>query len=698
MTMHDPFLWLENAESAATTSWLAMQDTAYKSAARGWRRSAWRDEVERLDSTSSMLRPSLRGPREFFRIHHAGAEHPVLYVREKGQNRALFDPITFDGSGETVLEKWDVSPEGDLIACQVSERGLEDTALLIVDVESGRIVEGPIDRLRRSSIAWLPAGKGFYYVRRLPPELHPGEERYHRRVYYHEIGAGAAHDALVFGDGGEKTAFYSVSISPDGHKLAVTVTKGSSRTNSVWLADIGDGSVRAPRFKPLAIGDDARTEVCFPAARQPSEGSESALWLVTDWKAPRGRLLALDDEALSDADTARRSLREIVSERGDAVLEEAVLLDPPGDAHRFALLSWKRHALAELTLHDAETGALLDIVDLPDQGTVGPMATRPEGGSEAWFAFTTFSEPVRILRYDCATRVVDCPFSATENVPGAASVKSQLITFESADGTEVRMFILSTSGGPDRPRPAILTGYGGFGVSMEPSFQPHALAWVLAGGVYAVACLRGGGEEGEDWHRAGMGANKTKVFEDFEAAAVCLARQGWTSPTQLAVTGGSNGGLLVAAALTRFPERFAAVVCSDALLDMLRYERFGLGPSWVPEYGSAEDAEQLAVLQSYSPYHHVQHDRGYPPVLFTAGVTDTRVDPVHTRKMLARLQQADPTGGPFLLRLEHDAGHGARSRSKYIDLIADQLAFLGAALGLETPMPTSGVKQKNKAV
>jgi prolyl oligopeptidase len=244
------------------------------------------------------------------------------------------------------------------------------------------------------------------------------------------------------------------------------------------------------------------------------------------------------------------------------------------------------------------------------------------------------------------------------------------------------MFVLSPGGHPDQPRPAILTGYGGFGVSMSPGYSPGALAWARAGGVFAIACLRGGGEEGAQWHRSGRGENKQNTFDDFTAAADHLAATGWTRPDQLAIMGGSNGGLLVGAALTQHPEKYAAAVCMAPLLDMARYELSGLGPSWVAEYGSAGDPAQLQTLLSYSPYHHVTRGTAYPPVLFTVSDGDTRVDPLHARKMCAALQHASSGPGPVLLRHERGVGHGARARSSELALLADCLAFLGCRLGL----------------
>jgi prolyl oligopeptidase len=247
------------------------------------------------------------------------------------------------------------------------------------------------------------------------------------------------------------------------------------------------------------------------------------------------------------------------------------------------------------------------------------------------------------------------------------------------------MFIVAPSGVPDRPRPTILTGYGGFGASMVSAYLPEALAWAKAGGVYAAACLRGGREEGEQWHQDGRGPHKQNVFDDFDAAADHLVRTGWTTPGRLGILGRSNGGLLVGATVTQHPEKYGAVVCLAPLLDMVRYERSGMGPSWVPEYGSAEDPEQLSTLLAYSPYHRVEPGIAYPPVLLGVADGDTRVDPLHARKMCAALQFASSGPGPVVLRAEHGVGHGMRSLSSSVALQADCLAFLATHLGLAAP-------------
>jgi prolyl oligopeptidase len=343
-------------------------------------------------------------------------------------------------------------------------------------------------------------------------------------------------------------------------------------------------------------------------------------------------------------------------------------------------------------VHDLVTGARLEGADgglpLPGLGTVGGLVSRPEGGHEVWFSYTDHVTPPHIYRYDAAARAITLWASPPGSVEVPA-VSTRQVTYTSADGTPVRMFVIApVDAAPGEPRPTILYGYGGFGVPLAPGYSAGILAWVEAGGVYAVANLRGGAEEGEEWHRAGMLGNKQNVFDDFHAAGEWLLEQGWTSRDRLAVSGGSNGGLLVGAAATQRPDLFAAVVCSAPLLDMVRYEKFGLGATWNVEYGSADDPEQLGWLLGYSPYHRVVDGTAYPAVLFTVFDSDTRVDPLHARKLCAALQHAtsaDPAARPILLRREKDVGHSARSISRSVTLSADTMGFVAHLTGLVLP-------------
>ncbi len=501
---------------------------------------------------------------------------------------------------------------------------------------------------------------------------------------------------MIFGEGRDKTDFYDVSVSRDGRWLILSAAQGTSPRNDLWLADLASSPAGAPAFREIQAGVDARTGA--------HAGRDGRLYLLTDAGAPRRRLVVADP-----ARPGPDGWQDLIGEDREAVLTEYAILD--GELAEPVLLAvWARHAVSEITVHELATGRRRGTVSLPGAGgrlgTISGLSERPEGGHEAWFGYTDYGTPVTVYHYDARSGAV----AVWARAPGSAeipAVDSALVSYRSADGTEVRMIVLSPPDGrppgdrppsprgeapppqsqsPAAPRPAILTGYGGFAISLlTPAFAPAALAWVAAGGVYAIAGLRGGGEEGEAWHRAGMREHKQRVFDDFRAAAATLVGGGWTTPGQLAISGGSNGGLLVGAALTQWPDAYAAVACSAPLLDMVRYERFGLGQLWNDEFGTASDPAELGWLVAYSPYHHVRDGVRYPAVLFTVFDSDTRVDPLHARKMCAALQHATSAplpDRPILFRREAQVGHGARAVSRSVSLSADTLAFLGFHTGL----------------
>jgi prolyl oligopeptidase len=670
----DPYRWLEDSASAERADWLRAQAglfEAYRGELPG--RDYLAGQVRELLNTGHVGAPTWRGDRCFFIRRDPGAEHGVLCTQlAGGPAEVLVDPMAIDPSGLTTLDAWQPDKEGRLLAYQLSEGGDEEALLRVMDVSTAAMVDGPIDRCRYSNIAWLPGGKAFYYTRRLPPEAVPENEcQYHRRVYLHHVGTAADADVLVFGEGRDKTDYYSVSVSRDGRWLTISASRGTAPRNDLWIADLSECDPALPDLRVIQEGADAQTGVRV--------GRDGRLYVFTDAGAPRGRIAVADP-----ADPGPARWQDLIGEDPEAVLRGYAILDGSSLDRPVLLASWTRHALSEITVHDLETGSPLGRVPLPGLGTVGGISERPEGGHEAWFTYTDYTTPAVVLRFDARDPAVTTWATAPGHVPVPA-VSARQVTYSSADGTVVRMLVISgaaTAEAPDRPRPAILYGYGGFDISLTPAYSANVLAWVSAGGVYAVAGLRGGGEEGEEWHRAGMLDRKRCVFDDFHAAAETLIRDGWTAAEQLAISGGSNGGLLVGGALVQRPDLYAAVICSAPLLDMVRYERFGLGQTWNTEYGTASDAEQLGWLLSYSPYHHVVPGTAYPAVLFTVFTNDTRVDPVHAYKMCAALQHATSSGRPVLLRAEGQVGHGARAVSRTAELAGDTLAFAARHTGL----------------
>ncbi len=692
LAVADPYRVLEDPADPATRAWSAAQDELLEAQRATWPgRAELAGRITSLVATGSVGGPAWRGERRFSTRRDPGADLPVVVVDEPDEGgsrveRVLLDPLVIDPSGATTLDAWQPSKEGDLLAYQLSSGGTEESVLRIVDVATGALLDGPIERLRYSPVAFTPGAEHVYYVRRLPPgEVPAGEEAYHRRVWRHTVGADTSTDVEVFGSGRPITSYYGVSVSLDWRWLVVSAREGTAPSNDVWLGDLDapttvDG---VPVLVPVAEGLDAATGA--------GVGLDGRLYVATDLEAPRGRLAVADP-----SNPGPERWRDLVPERADAVMEGFVLLDGPDGPLTRLLVSWTRHAISELSVHDAASGDQVGEVPLPGVGSVGGLGRRPEGGGECWFGYSDTTTPGQVMRYDAVTGALDVHAlapgvaSGEADLSAAAGAVTRVVEATSADGTTVRMLVVHPGGPaqPGQPRPTVLYGYGGFANPMGPGYSAGALAWVAAGGVYVTAQLRGGSEEGEEWHRAGMLGSKQNVFDDFAACARALVAQGWTTPEQLTISGGSNGGLLVGAALTQTPELFAAVLCSAPLLDMVRYQMHGLGASWAVEYGDAGRLPDLAWLHAYSPYHRALGggERRYPAVLFTVFEGDTRVDPLHARKTCAALQAATTASldrAPVLLRAERGVGHGQRTVSRSVALLADSLAFAASRTGLD---------------
>ena len=721
----DPYRWLEDADREETRTWSAAQAQLFTDARSGWPAVApLAARLTELADHGSVGTPVVRGDATFGTRREPGQEHAVLYaVVGDAEPVVLVDPAALDPTGATTLDAWEPSPAGDRVAVQLSAAGTEEASLTVIDVATGTTVDGPIDRTRYSPVAWLPDGSGYFHVRRLAPDRVPaGEAQYHRRVRLHRLGNDPEDDVEVFGAGLDMTNYYGVDLSADGRWLVVSAQQGTAPRTDVWIADLGVGAAGAdaPDLTPVHTGLDAASDVRVAA--------DGRLYALTDLDAPRGRL-AVGDPARPQPE----HWTDLVPEDAEAVLTDWALLDGAGAEQPVVAVAATRHTVGEVVLRDPESGARLGEVALPGPGTVGGLSAAPVGADRLWFTWTDFVTPPQVHVVDVSDGiggdptlgvsgipragdsrdpdadpggdtapelVVGAPvWAAPRGTPDTSGVRTGVHLVRSADGTPLRLFVLSPDGGPsdssaadgEHPRPTVLYGYGGFGIALAPAFSAATLAWVQAGGVWAVACLRGGGEEGEEWHRAGMRAAKQNVFDDFAACAGHLVERGVTTPDQLGILGGSNGGLLVGAALTQHPDAFGAVVCSAPLLDMVRYERFGLGASWNDEYGRADVAEEFGWLHAYSPYHHVADGTRYPAVLFTLFDGDTRVDPLHGRKLAAALQAATSAPAaqrPVLVRTEGEVGHGARAVSKRVALDADELGFLAHALGLLVePLP-----------
>ncbi|MFG2001060.1 prolyl oligopeptidase family protein [Spirillospora sp. NPDC048911] len=668
----DPYRWLENPDDPQTREWLAAQDELWQAAAGTLTaRERFRTRGAALAGTGMITAPMWRGDRRFFLRREPGEEHAVLHVAEAGPpdgdtpgppdddapgdrpSRVLVDPTALDPTGLTTLDAWQPCHDGRLLAYQVSTGGTERAALYVMDVETGRVIDGPIADCRYSPVAWLAGGQGFYYVRTTGTS---------RQVRLHRLGSPASLEPVVFGAGAEGPVSYGLGMSHDGRWLAISAVPGTSPRNDLWLADLSLSRPERPDFVPVQQDVDARSVLAVRGER---------MYVVTDHRAPRVRM--------SVADPAKPTVqRELVGEDPEAVLSDFAVLD--GLDRPVLAVAWIRRSISELTLHDLATGERLADVPMPGAGSIGPLAARPEGGHAVWFTYTDTVTPEAVWCHDARTGET----RLWERSPGKVDtpdVESRTLECLSADGSPVRVTVIGPAGAAG-PLPTILYGYGGFGVPLTPSYAADAMAWVDGGGRLAIAQLRGGGEQGLSSHRAGVLDRKQRVFDDFIAAAEHLVAEGLTTSDRLAIWGESNGGLLVGAALTQRPDLFAAAVCVAPLLDMVRYERSGLGAAWRGEYGSASKPDEFGWLYAYSPYHRVREGVGYPAVLFTVFDGDTRVDPLHARKMCARLQWATAGARPVLFRREAGVGHGARAASRSLELAADMLAFAAAHTGL----------------
>ena len=670
----DPYRWLEDGTGAEVREWSAAQTARTESVLKD--RPEYAELRGRLEAllrigTVEAPHPVTRADgvvRYFYRRQGPGQDQPVLFVREglHGEDRALIDPNRMSADGTTSLDWWSPSWDGGLLAYGLSDCGDENSTLRVLDVATGRDL-GPtevITRARYASIAWLPDATGFYYSR-FPEKgsVPPGEEAYHKRIYEHRIGRDAEGDPLVFGAGRPMTDTPSVEISPNGRWLVASVHRGWSRRELHVLDRAATGDAR---WIPVATPQD---DAIYEATTL-----DDHLLVRTNDGAPMYRLFRVELDAASPTLVAPRAAwREIIPPSKDVLAHVSAV---GGDVFAVFIVD----ARSVVRRYGAD-GTPKGEVPLPTLGTV-PDVLGEWNGREAFFSFTSFAVPAMVFRIDLATGQPTLWAEVKPPIDPAEFVVTQERA-RSRDGTSIPMFVSHRRGlVRDGSAPALLGGYGGFNISQMPAWSGARYAFLERGGVAVTANLRGGGEYGEAWHRAGMLAKKQNVFDDVTAVAEHLVATKLTSSDRLAILGGSNGGLLVGAAVTQRPDLFRAAVCMVPLLDMIRYHRFLIARLWIPEYGSADDPEQFRWLEAYSPYHQIKAGVRYPAVLFSTAEGDTRVDPLHARKMAARLQAETGSDRPVLLRIESRAGHGAgKPISKRVDESALIYTFLLWQLG-----------------
>ncbi|MGH7631667.1 MAG: prolyl oligopeptidase family serine peptidase [Gemmatimonadales bacterium] len=655
----DPYRWLEDGESEETRAWTEAQNALTQAYLAGSpSRDATRARLDELLAIGALGTPTPARGRYFYQRRDGRQNQPVLNVRDgvHGADRVLLDPNGLNAEGTTALDWWHPSDDGALLAYGLSDDGSEESVLHVMDVATGRPLADRIPHTRAADIAWLPDATGFYYTRFPAPGTVPeGEEHYHRAVRFHRLGSDPSDDQLIF-QPAAKEFWPGVSISPDGRWLLISVSRTFEQTD-LWLQDLRAGT------PPAAVARD------LPAL---FDGGvlDGVVYVRTNLRAPTYGLYRLDAERPN-----LDELGELVPPRPDAVLDGASIA---GD---HLLLTYLERATSRLRIARRD-GTGVREHPLPGLGSIFGIGAEWDG-DELFYGFSSFTVPPSVYRIELRTGE-EALWERVDADVRPERLEVRQVEYASRDGTPITMFVVQPRGvALDGGNPTYLTGYGGFNISMAPGFSRSLILWLEQGGVVAIPNLRGGGEYGESWHQAGMLGNKQNTFDDFIAAAEWLIASGYTRPERLAVAGGSNGGLLMGAVLTQRPDLFRAVVVQVPLLDMLRYHRFLIARLWIPEYGSPDDPEQFRWLRAYSPYHHVRDGVPYPAVLLATAESDTRVDPMHARKMTARLQAATSADRPVLLRLEMRAGHGAgKPLSKVLDELTDTWTFVFRELGL----------------
>jgi prolyl oligopeptidase len=661
----DSYRWLEDGNSPDTQKWVA-DEMSYTRALLDPLpgRDAIHKRLTELLSIGSIGVPHIAGKYYFYTRREGMQNQPVLYVREgvDGKDRVLVDANQLAADGTIALDWFEPSEHGKYLAYGTSPSGSEMSTLHIIETKTGNPLPDTIERTRAASIAWLPDNSGFYYTRYPKPgDVQPGQETYNRHVFFHELGDDPEKDQLIFGEGRDAEDWPSVSLDNDGQLLLITVSQGWTKSE-LFLMDLKKGT------PPTRI----TTGKNFLYSGTVYNGR---LYIVTNEDAPRYRMFVTEA-----GNYERDDWKEIIPQTG-SVLQGA------GVWGGKIFAQYEQNASSQLTVFDIGGTKLKDL-PLPAIGTVFASSGK-WNHDEVFYGFQSFTFAPTIYRYDLesgAAAALWAKVDAPSIDSSAYEVKQEW--YHSKDGTRVPMFVVHKKGlKNDGQNPTLLTAYGGFNVSVTPAFSRTAYLWMEHGGIYAVANLRGGAEFGEDWHRAGMLEKKQNVFDDMIGAAEHLIAERYTDKNHLAIQGGSNGGLLMGAMITQRPDLFRAVVCQVPLLDMLRYQNFQIAKLWIPEYGSADNPEQFKWLYAYSPYHHVKAGTEYPAVLFTTGDFDTRVDPMHAKKMAALMQSSAANGKskdrPILLRIESKAGHGAgKPVTKQIEEFTDVYEFLFWQLGV----------------
>jgi prolyl oligopeptidase len=663
----DPYRWLEDDNSAETKAWVTAQNAV---TAKYLQALPNRDKIKArytaLYNYEKFGLPNKEGGRYFWTRNDGLQQQDVLFTAEslKGEPRVLLDPNTLSKDGTVALTLTAVSKDGKYMVYGTSSAGSDWNELRVKDIATGNDLPDHIQWVKFSGADWSPDGKGFFYSAYDAPKA--GEKltgaNYFQKAYYHRLGAKQSEDLLVYERKDQKEWGFSTSASEDKALLMISVWRGADQKNGLlWAPLEKDGSFNGARFNELTLDFDAEYSVI---------GSrDKTVWIKTNFGAPRGRVMQIDLNKPAKSDW------KVVVPESAQTLESASIV---GNTIIASYLKDARSVVERYALD----GKALGEVTLPGVGTASGFGGK-FADPETFFTFTSLTEPSSVYRYDVEKNEVAL-FKRPKTAFDSSQYESKQVFVTSKDGTKVPVFIAHKKGIKlDGNNASYLSAYGGFGISITPSYRVSAGTWMEMGGVFVLASIRGGGEYGKAWHDAAKGALRQNAFDDFIAVAEWLATNGYSKREKIGVTGGSNGGLLIGAVMNQRPELFGAAIPEVGVMDMLRFHKFTIGWGWVPEYGSSDKAEDFPHLKKISPLHNIKSGAKYPPMLIMTSDHDDRVVPAHSFKYAAALQAADTGSAPKLIRIEASAGHGAGTpTSKIIEERTDVLAFFANALGM----------------
>jgi len=664
----DPYRWMEDVDSPEVKEWIEAENRLTESwLAAVPEREAMKRRLMELVNFERYTPPVRRGARYFY-SHNTGLQNQnVMYWQQglEGEPRVLLDPNTMSPDGTVALSGVSITDDGRLAAYSIADAGSDWVKWHVREVETGRDLEDVVEWSKFSSASWLKDGSGFFYEGYdAPPDGDALKAaNYFHKIFFHKLGTPQSEDRLVYDRPDDKEMNVGASVSDDGRWLVIYTSKGSSPNNGLRVRDLED-----PDAALIVVAAEP------DAVYSPIDNDGTTMWMLTTLDAPNGRVVAVDL-----ARPEREHWRTIIAETKNK-------LDSVSMVNNTLIASYVADAQSVVELHGRD-GGLLETLELPAIGTVaGFSGKRTE--TETFFQFSNFTTPATIFRLDMTARKATL-YRQPKLRFSPDDYETRQIFYTSKDGTQVPMFLSYRKGLVlDGTAATLLYGYGGFNISLMPEFSAANLLWMEMGGVYAQPSLRGGGEYGEAWHEAGTKLKKQNVFDDFIAAAEWLIANRYTSTRRLAISGGSNGGLLVGACETQRPELFGAAIAAVGVMDMLRFDKFTIGWAWKTDYGSSsENEEEFRAIYAYSPLHNVRAGVTYPATLITTADHDDRVFPAHSFKFAAEMQAHQTGPNPVLIRVETRAGHGAgMPLAKRVELAVDQSAFLLRALRIEPRM------------